>query len=107
MTVSAPNIKVGTTTGTGAALNIPLGFAPAYVKVWNITDGDIIHEWYTGMTDGHALQSGNHASTQFSRITSNGISAYAGSDASAAIGITLGTAISENGKTLGYMAVGQ
>lgn len=106
MTVSAPNVKVGTTTGTGAALNISLGFAPAYVKVWNITDGDIIHEWWTGMTDGHALQSGNHASTQFSRITSNGISAYAGSS-TASDGFTLGTAISENGKTLGYLAYGQ
>ncbi len=106
MTISVPNIKIGTTTGTGAALNISLGFVPTYVKVWNITDGDIIHEWFTGMTDGHALQSGNHASTQFSRITSNGISAYAGSDAAAAVGFTLGTAVSENGKTLGYFAAG-
>lgn len=106
MTISAPNVKVGTTTGTGAALNISTGFVPTYIKVWNITDGDIVFEWFTGMTDGHALQSANHASAQFSRITSNGFSAYAGADASAAVGFTIGTAISENAKSLGYYAVG-
>lgn len=105
MTLSVPNVKVGTVSGTGAAVNISTGFVPTYIKVWNITDGDIVHEWFTGMTDGHALQSANHASTQFSRITSNGISAYAGS-ATASDGFTIGTAISENSKTLGYYAIG-
>lgn len=105
-----PNIRTGTLEGDGAAQNISLGFIPSYVKVVNVEDGDIMFEWWDSMTDGHALQtinvvdSGTSGSAGMSRITANGISAYAGS-ASAGAGFTIGTAISENGKDLAYIAV--
>lgn len=101
------NTKVGSYTGTGAAVNVELGFTPAYVKIWNATDGDEIYEWFSGMTAGHALKSANHASAQFSRITANGVTAYAGTDTTgseAAEGFTAGTAISESAKTFRWIA---
>lgn len=105
-----PNIRTGTVEGTGAAINISLGFIPDYVKVINVEDGDIMFEWFAGMTNGHAIQSinvvdsGTSGAAGLSRITSNGISAYNGSTTAGA-GFTLGTAISENGKDLAYLAV--
>jgi hypothetical protein len=104
--LNASQVAVGTVEGTGAAINVSTGFEIAYVKVVNVEDGDTIHEWFYGMTDGHAIKSANHASAQFAAITSNGISAYAGSD-SAAKGFTLGTDVSESGKTLRYIAFGR
>lgn len=99
-----PNVRVGTVEGTGAAINVSLGFVPDYVRVINTEDGDTIHEWFKGMTDGHAIKITNHASVQVARISSNGISEYAGS-ASAGAGFTLGTDVSENEKTLHYVAL--
>ncbi len=96
--------KTGTYTGTGAAINIALGFKPTYVRIWNITDGDICWEWFNGMTAGHALQQANHDTAQNSRITSNGISQYAGVAGTTPEGFTVGTALSESGDTFGYYA---
>lgn len=96
---------VGTVEGTGAAINISLGFTPSYIRVVNTEDGDTIHEWFNGMTDGHAIKIvDGGAATNISRITSNGISAYAGTT-TAAKGVTLGTDVSESGKTLHYFGV--
>lgn len=96
--------KVGSYTGTGAAINLSLGFVPQYLRVWNETDGDICWEWFKGMADGSALQITNHASTQVSKITSNGVTAYEGSS-TAGKGVTIGTALSENSKTFRYVAI--
>lgn len=104
MTVSSQNIMTGATTGTGAALTILSGFDIGYAKVWNITDGDTIHEYYDGMTAGHALKTANHDTAQLSRITANGFTAYSGDDGA---GITLGTDISEDAKSLGYLFIGK
>ncbi len=100
----AAEIRTGSYVGTAAAINVQLGWTPDYVKVWNETDGDEIYEWFSGMTAGHALKSTNNASTQFSKITSNGVSAYSPTDYSAKKGFTVGTAISESGKTFRYFA---
>lgn len=97
-------IVTGSYTGDTNAQNIQLGFTPDYVKVWNETDGDTYWEWFNGMTAGHALQATNHASTQFSKITSNGITAYAGTEAANSAGFTVGTALSESAKTFRYLA---
>lgn len=105
MTVSSQNILTGTTEGTGAALTILTGFTVGYAKVWNITDGDTIHEYFDGMTAGHALKDTNHDTAQKSRITSNGFTAY--SDDDDGVGITLGTDISEDEKSLGYLIIGK
>lgn len=104
MTVSSQNVLTGSTTGTGAALTIPTGFEVGYAKVFNITDGDTIHEYFDGMTAGHALKTANHDTAQLSRITSNGFTAYSGTSGD---GITLGTDISEDGKSLGYLIIGK
>lgn len=97
-------VKTGSFVGTAAAVNVELGFVPDYIRVWNETDGDEVYEWFKGMTNGHALKSGNSASTQFSKITANGISAYAGTVADKSAGVTFGTALSESGKTFRYAA---
>ena len=36
--------KVGFIHGTGAKLNIEIGFVPDYVKIWNATDGENLFE---------------------------------------------------------------
>lgn len=36
-------IRTGTVTGTGATLNIPLGFKPDYIKVTNGSDGESVY----------------------------------------------------------------
>jgi hypothetical protein len=36
------NPASGITLGNGAAINIPLGWIPSFVQVWNVTDGDIV-----------------------------------------------------------------
>lgn len=95
-------IKVGTYVGTGAAITLSLGFIPDYIQVTNLTDGDARWERYTGMTAAHAITIA--ADGAQSRITSNGITEFAGSS-TAAPGITLGTALSESGDTFGYVAV--
>jgi hypothetical protein len=105
MTTSTQNIKTGTVTGTGAALNIVLGFEPSWVRVYNITDGDECFDWFDGMTAGHAMRQVGGAA--FTRLTTNGFTAYAGTAGGVGVGITLGTAISESTKLLGYIAVGK
>lgn len=41
-------IKTGYTVGNGAAINIELGWIPNWVKVVNLTDGDLITEGFLG-----------------------------------------------------------
>jgi hypothetical protein len=36
------HVKFGTVVGLGATLNVPLGFVPRLVELYNMTDGDII-----------------------------------------------------------------
>jgi hypothetical protein len=42
------NFKTGTILGTGAAVNVSLGYVPDYVEVFNCTDGDKIFGWFRG-----------------------------------------------------------
>lgn len=99
------NVKVGTYTGTGAAINIELGFIPDYVRIVNATDGDIAWEWFYGMGAADALQGTNHADTQFSLITSNGVDSYSPTDFTNNKGFTVGTSLSENAKVFYYVAL--
>ncbi len=104
----AAEVKVGTYTGTAAAINVQLGWTPDYVRVWNVTDGDICWEWFNGLGAGDALQVTNHADTQVSLITANGIDTYAGSStpgSEARKGFTVGTALSESAKVFRYVAM--
>ena len=91
--------KFGKVTGTGAAINIELGWIPDYVKIINGTDADQIDEWQTGMDAGTSVQT----NTAVSARSSNGISPYAGDDTHKK-GFTIGSGISENAKVLYYQA---
>lgn len=91
-------VKVGSLTGTGAIANIELGFIPSAFQIFNITDGDVFHTWFKGMTDGYAFKATNHDTTQLSTITTGGISDFAGE---APGKILTGTfAISDGGTTV-------
>ncbi len=92
-------IKVGTYTGTGAALNVSLGFIPDAVFIVNRTDADIIGIWFRGDTDGTAVD----IAAAVANNAADGVSDYAGSD-SAAPGFTVGTDFSENAKVYKYIA---
>ena len=94
--------KTGTYLGTGAALNISLGFVPDHIIIENQTDGDARWEWSTGMAAGSALQT--VAAGAKSLITANGVSAFAGPAAALPKGFTIGSALSEAGKTFRYTA---
>lgn len=98
-------IKIGTYTGTGAAINNSIGFKPDYVRVFNLTDGDEAFNYFAGVTAGISnVKEAAALATQ----AANGISAYEGSStpgSEASPGFTAGTAASENGKLYGYIAM--
>lgn len=94
----ASNMRTGTVTGTGAAINVSLGWQPDYVKVMNIADAgnlDPIIEWTSdmpaaaGMKFLRIVDNATTANKSHAYVTSNGITAYAGS-ASAGEGFTIG-----------------
>jgi hypothetical protein len=101
----AAEVKVGSYTGTGAAINIELGFIPDYIEVINATDGDQSWRWFAGMPAASAFQTNNHASAQQSLITSNGVSPYAPADYAGKLGFTIGSALSESAKVFRYVAI--
>lgn len=94
-------IRIGTFTGTGAVINVSIGWIPDYVRIINVTDRDITHEWFrTIMADGTSVDTAAAVATN----TADGVSAYAGTTALAA-GFTVGTDISESAKVYGYVAM--
>jgi len=92
----------GTVEGTGAALTVEIGFMPDYIEVINTEDGDRIDKWFTGMANGTSIAIVATAGPVLN--ADNGITPYAGSRGDDGAGFTLGTDISENGKTLHYVA---
>lgn len=50
------HVKIGMTVGNGATLNVELGFVPAFVQLFNATDGDLITtawlQWVIPFTSG-------------------------------------------------------
>lgn len=101
----ARNIAVGTVEGTGAAINVSVGFTPAHVMILN-EDGLARLEWHTTMTDGHGIKTVTAGT--ISKITSLGITPYAGTTALSE-GFTIGadTDINVDGETLHYFATGE
>lgn len=108
----ANNVEIGSYTGTGAAINIELGFVPEYVRVVNTTDGDAAWEWFDNMTAAHAIaynaieDDGTTGNAAIAPITANGISPMAG-DRTTPLrpGFTVGTALSESAKVFRYIAM--
>lgn len=100
----ANNVEIGSYTGTGAAINIELGFIPDYVLIENATDGDANWKWFSGMAAASALQ--QIADGTKSLITSNGVSPLAGDRTTPRReGFTIGTALSESAKVFRYVAM--
>lgn len=95
------NIKVGTYTGTGAAINVVVGFVPDFVQVYNVTDGDLIGTWFAGMTD----DTGIDIAAAVAPNAANGITPYEGADAATGKGFTVGTDYSETSKVFRYVAL--
>lgn len=104
MTMQTSVFASGTFEGTGAAVNVSIGWTPDYVKVFNIDAATpIFHEWTSDMAAGTSVDT----SAAVANNADNGISAYAGSDTAgseAGKGITFGTDISVNGETLCWIA---
>lgn len=108
-----PQVKTGSVEGTGAAINVQLGFVPDYVKCFNYDDAGGLAptiEWWNGMTNGHGLKtlktvdSGATGNASSAKITANGISAYSAADA--AKGFTIGADADLNAaaETIFYVA---
>jgi hypothetical protein len=107
----------GTVEGTGAAINVQLGFVPSYVKVFNIDDDGTLWptiEWVTGMAAASGWKtlkvadSGSTGNLSSAKITSAGISTYAGTEGANSAGFTIGADADVNvdGETIVYMAFG-
>lgn len=87
--MGSPQIIFGTCDGTGAAINVCLGFVPRYVKVWNMEDAGTllpILEWTKQQSFVSAVDEGikyiGISDTDFDRtvLSANGIAAYNGGD---------------------------
>lgn len=93
--------KVGSYTGTGAAINISVGFVPDYVRVANITTPaeDV---WFSGMAAATSLTTTGTAAI---RAAPNGITAFAGTAATAGQGFTVGAGLSVNAAVYRYVAL--
>lgn len=95
------NIKTGTVTGTGANINVSLGFSPDHVLVINDTTGDRL-EWFSNMPAGSAFK--RVAAGTGTKITTLGISQFTGS-ATQQAGFTIGTdTVNTNTNVLRYVA---
>lgn len=69
--------------GTGAAINVCLGFTPRYVRLWNMTQADFaIAEWTPQMGLVTAMDEGMYEllTGATTLMTGNGIKAYTGGD---------------------------
>lgn len=108
--------KYGTVEGTGAAINVSLGFEPDYVKCFNIDDAgglDPIIEWVNGMGAGTGMKylktvdSGATGNASHDFLGSNGITAYAGTNAGDSAGFTIGadTDLNVSAETIVYIAM--
>lgn len=98
----AQSIKVGTYEGTGAAINIELGWIPDHVRILNSEDGDAGWNWFAGMADGTAIAEG----AALAALGSNGVTPLAGDRLTPLrAGFTVGTSLSEIGKTHYYVAM--
>lgn len=106
----ASETKIGSYTGTGAAINVELGWVPDHIEIINITDGDEKWTWFESMSDANAIHEqsiaddGTTSNVSMEKITSNGVTPYEPTNLSNKKGFTVGTAISEDGKTFAYKA---
>lgn len=94
------NFVSGTFVGTGAAIAVPIGWQPDFVRIVNITDGTTAEEWYTGMANGTSVKMTSGA---IAPVAANAISLLPG-DVNQTKGFTVGSASNIAGKTYAYVA---
>jgi len=90
--------KIGTYVGTGAAINLVLGFVPDKLEIYNGTDRDDFWVWFPNFAAGTAMA----FNTAAAPLAANGVTAL--NSLTLGAGVTLGTALSEAGKTFNYVA---
>ena len=93
----------GTVEGTGASINVSIGFVPRIVKVINI-DGDAVMEWTDDMGDGFGYKSLTGGTNAL--MATLGISAFAGVAGGATPGFVIGadTDVNVSAQTLIWIA---
>lgn len=101
--MSKGHFATGTVEGTGAAINVQLGFTPDYVKLINI-DGDASLEWISDMDDGEGYKT--VAAGTNAQIATGGVTPYEGVTATAAKGFTIGADadVNASGETIMWVA---
>lgn len=83
------NVKSGKVAGTGAALNVQLGFQPQAVFLVNVAAGGVVSLfWQEDMGAGTGFK--RAAAGDASQLAANGVSKYAGSEAANSEGFTIG-----------------
>ena len=101
------NFATGTQDGTGASIDIALGWIPDYVVVqnWEATDYGRL-EWYKGMTDGHAIKLLNGTDRDLSKITSLGITTFGAGASDTFKGFRIGadTDVNVSGESITWIA---
>ncbi len=112
-------VVVGEVTGTGNAIDVSVGFLPAYVRLANPTNANVpTIEWWYGMPDGSgikvikkAVNEGGTASYSVGNtyVTTGGISTYRGTPAGNPVGFTIGTDadINVSGEKIRYFVARQ
>lgn len=103
--MSKGQIATGTVTGTGAALNVELGFAPKFIILINETDPGMFM-WSDQMADAEMAKLTDAPALTFP--TANGISAYSGTAATEGAGFTIGADADMNAASdvIHYVAFG-
>lgn len=99
-------LATGSATGTGSAINVELGFQPKVVVLINETDPGL-GIWSDSMADAEMLKLVD-ATVALTFPTSNGVSAYAGVEATTGKGFTIGADSDLNGASdvIHYIAFG-
>lgn len=100
-------IKIGSVTGTGAAINVSCGFEPEAVILFNGNDAGsaaAVMLWSNNMAAASAIKLLTAAQA---KITTLGISSYAGVAGGAGKGFTIGadTDMNAAGEVLTYIAL--
>ncbi len=96
------NTKFGTMDGTGAAIDIELGWVPTHVRVINIESATIEElEWFAGMANASAIKTVTGTVSR-TKVTSNGITPLS----TPFLGFRIGadTDVNVNGETIVWYA---
>lgn len=92
--------RSGVYAGTGASLDIEVGFIPEFVILTNVTDGDIVTLWFDGMAAASSIDIGAAAAGN----TAGSTDRFAGTAAAKGQGFSTGIDNSESAKVYRWAA---